>query len=136
MRISFIVAACAASGVLLPASVRAEEASVCADAQTTVEIGECVRKAYDRADAELNAVWKQAMATVARADYMAPKDRKAWKETLLASQRAWVQFKEKDCEAVGYDWWGGSGASNAVVFCWLDHTTARTKDLKERYLDR
>ena len=114
----------------------AEEQSVCADAQTTIEIGDCVRKAFDKADAELNDVWKQVMQTFKPNDYMAAKDLKTWKDMLTASQRAWVEFKEKDCESVSYEWWGGSGASNAVMFCLLDHTTSRTKDLKERYLDR
>ena len=76
------------------------------------------------------------MASLKGADLLPGKELQAWRETLLASQRVWVRFKEKDCEAVGYEWFGGSGASNAVVSCWLDHTTARTKDLKARYIDR
>lgn len=136
MRFSIMVAAGVWFGLMLASSAIAEEAGPCDDAQTTVEIGKCVRKADDTANAELHAVWKQVMATFKAKDYMSAKEQKAWKDSLLASQRAWVEFKEKDCEAVGYEWWGGTGASNAVVFCWLDHTTARTKDLKARYLDR
>ena len=98
----------------------AEEQSVCADAQTTIEIGDCVRKAFDKADAELNDVWKQVMQTFKPNDYMAAKDLKTWKDMLTASQRAWVEFKEKDCESVSYEWWGGR-ALNAVMFCLLDH---------------
>jgi uncharacterized protein YecT (DUF1311 family) len=86
--------------------------------------------------AELNAVWKKVMTSFKKNDTMPAKDLKAWKETLLASQRDWIKFKEEDCDAVGYEWFGGTGRSNAVVFCLLDHTTARTKDLKARFLDR
>ncbi|MEM8744963.1 MAG: lysozyme inhibitor LprI family protein [Pseudomonadota bacterium] len=114
----------------------AENKPVCANAQTTVEIGECVRKAFNEADAELNAVWKKVMASFETVDYMPADDLKAWKDTLLASQRDWIKFKEEDCAAVGYEWFGGTGRSNAEVFCLLDHTTARTKDLKARFLDR
>ncbi|WP_108682965.1 lysozyme inhibitor LprI family protein [Methyloceanibacter sp. wino2] len=114
----------------------AEEKSICDNAQTTIEIGECVGKEYKKADAELNAVWKEVMATFKNNDYMPAEDLKAWKDTLLASQRDWIKFKEEDCEAVGYEWFGGTGRSNAVVFCLLHHTTARTKDLKARFLER
>ena len=121
---------------MLPSPGFAQEQPVCADAQTTIEIGDCVRRAYDTADAELNAVWKKVMASFKTKDYMPAKTLKGWKETLLASQRAWITFKEEDCAAVGYEWYGGTGRSNAEVFCLLDHTTARTKDLKARFLDR
>lgn len=136
MRVSMLAVVCLGFGLMGPSPSFAEDQAVCADAQTTVEIGECVGKAYKAADAELNAVWKKVMATFASNDYMPADAQKAWKETLLASQRSWIAFKEEDCKAVGYEWYGGSGRSNAEVFCLLDHTTARTKDLKARFLDR
>ncbi|WP_083241147.1 lysozyme inhibitor LprI family protein [Methyloceanibacter stevinii] len=124
------------AGLLAGSSALAQEKAICDNAQTTIEIGECVSREYKKADAELNAVWKQVMATFKNNDYMPAEDLKAWKDTLLASQRDWIKFKEEDCDAVGYEWYGGTGRSNAVVFCLLDHTTARTKDLKARFLER
>ena len=112
------------AGLLAASTAFAEEKSICDDAQTTIEIGECVSKEYKKADAELNAVWKQVMATFKNNDYIPAEDLKAWKDTLLASQRDWIKFKEEDCDAVGYEWFGGTGRSNAEVFCLLDHTTA------------
>lgn len=114
----------------------AQEANPCADAGNTIEIRECLDKAYTRADAELNAVWKQVMGHVGDADYLPAKERTAWKDELLESQRAWIQFKEHDCDAVGFEWYGGTGAAGAMLNCLLAHTEARTADLKERYLDR
>ena len=133
---NIVMAAIVVLTLLVSRPSLAEEQSICADAQTTVEIGECVRKAFDEADAELNVVWKQVMQTFKPNDYMTAKELKTWKDTLTASQRAWIDFKENDCKSVSYEWWGGSGASNAVMFCLLDHTARRTQDLKERYLDR
>jgi uncharacterized protein YecT (DUF1311 family) len=119
------------------AAAKAEEPGPeCASATSNVEIKACLAKAYERADKELNAVWKQVMANVNDADTLPAKERKAWKDELLESQRAWIQFKEHDYDAVGYEWWGGSGAGGAVSSCLLDHTVARTKDLRQRYLDR
>jgi uncharacterized protein YecT (DUF1311 family) len=115
---------------------QAEQANACADAANTVEIRECLDKAYTKADAELNDVWKQVMAQVSAADYLPAKERKSWQDELLESQRAWIKFKEHDCDAVGFEWYGGSGAGGAILNCLLEHTQARTADLKERYLDR
>lgn len=121
--------------LLISASASAEEEALCADAWITVDMRACLDKAYKRADGELNAVWKTVMASIAEADHMPAKERKAWKEELLESQRAWITFKSHDCDAVGFEWWGGSGASGAILSCLLEHTTARMKNLRERYLD-
>jgi len=115
---------------------QAEPANPCADATTTIDIRECLDKAYKRADGDLNAVWKKVMAHVGDADYLPAKERKSWKDELLESQRAWIQFKEHDCDAVGFEWYGGTGASGAILSCLLEHTEARTADLRARFLDR
>ena len=108
----------------------------CDNAMNTITIRACLDKAYAQADVELNAVWKQVMAQLADADPMPAKERKAWKEELLESQRAWIKFKEHDCDAAGFEWFGGTGAPGAILSCLLEHTEARTKDLRARYLDR
>lgn len=126
-----------ASGLLLllfSASASAEDDTMCADAWTTIDMRVCIHKAYKRADTELNVVWKKVVARVDDAGHMPVKERKSWKEDLLASQRAWITFKSHDCDAVGFEWWGGSFAPGAVSSCLLAHTTARTKNLKEHYL--
>lgn len=108
----------------------------CNALQTNAEISDCLQKAYREADAELNAVWKRVLGSVERADYMSAEKRADWKDELRKAQRAWVEFKEHDCKgAVGFEWDGGSGAGGAVSSCMLDHTTARTEDLRGRYLD-
>jgi len=114
----------------------AQDVPDCANASSNVEITACVWDAYKRADAELNTVWKQVMASIQPEDYIPADAVKAWKDDLLAAQRAWITFKEKDCDAVAYEWYGGSGANMAVGSCLYQHTVARTNDLKERYLGR
>lgn len=115
----------------------AQPGDVCASAASNVEMKTCLARAYQHADKQLNVVWKQVLGTVDDADYLTLEQRDAWKKELRAAQRAWVQFKEHDCNgAVLYEWWGGSGAGGAISSCLLGHTEARTKDLKRRYLDR
>lgn len=115
----------------------AEPGAECESASSNVEIKDCLAEAYEKADKELNAVWPQVLASVDQADYLTAEQRDAWKTELRDAQRAWVQFKEHDCNgAVLYEWWGGSGAGGAISSCLLDHTVARTKDLRQRYLDQ
>jgi uncharacterized protein YecT (DUF1311 family) len=97
----------------------------------------CIWDHYDAADKELNQVWRQALATIQPSDYLPPEEATKWKEELTAAQKAWVTFKERDCNgAVAYEWYGGTGANGAVGTCLFEHTVARTTDLKARYLER
>jgi uncharacterized protein YecT (DUF1311 family) len=115
----------------------AQDVPGCDDATSNVEIGNCVQAAYQKADKELNAIWPKVLAYIdGQGDYMPPDAQKKWKATLIAAQKAWVSFKEQDCGAVQYEWWGGSGAGIAETTCLYGHTAARVEDLKSRYLDR
>jgi len=76
------------------------------------------------------------MKKIASADYPGPDERAAWRRELTLAQRAWITFRDRDCGAVLYEFWGGSGAGTAIASCLFDYTAARTKDLKQRYLDR
>ena len=137
LRKTSILCATLASLTVASSAGMTQDANPCANAETNLAMNECLGKAYPRADKELNAVWKKVMGTISDADYLTPEQRDAWKKELREAQRAWVQFKEHDCNgAVLYEWWGGSGASAAISSCLLSKTEARTKDLKERYLDR
>jgi uncharacterized protein YecT (DUF1311 family) len=98
---------------------------------------ECIWSHYRDADAELNRVWRDVLATIEGADYLPANEIAAWRDELVQAQRAWVQFKEHDCEgAVAYEWYGGSGADAAVGACLYSHTRARIDDLIARYEDR
>jgi uncharacterized protein YecT (DUF1311 family) len=132
----YLAAGLAGSAWLLgTGAALAEEANPCADAATTIEIRECLDKAYTRrrgAECRL----ERGHGPGRRRGLSPREGTKAWKEELLTSQRAWIQFKEHDCHAVGFEWYCGSGAGGAILSCLLEHTEARTKDLRARYLDR
>lgn len=122
---------------LAGAALAQDPGAACEAAMSNVEMTACLGQAYKKADKTLNAVWTQVLATVDGADYLTAEQRNAWKTELREAQRAWVQFKEHDCNgAVLYEWWGGSGASAAISSCLLNHTVTRTKDLGQRYLER
>jgi uncharacterized protein YecT (DUF1311 family) len=95
----------------------------------------CIFEKYEQADAELNRVWQRVLATIRPSDFMPAEAANEWREHLIAAQRAWVTFKEEDCNgAVAYEWYGGSGANAAVGVCLYAKTVARTEDLSLRYL--
>ena len=109
--------------------------NLCSDRQTNVEFKDCLYRHYLAVDRELNRVWKKVIAAIRHNDYLKPNIRKDWEDRLREAQRNWVRFKDIDCnEAVGYEWWGGTGAGSAISFCLIRHTILRTEDLTERYL--
>jgi uncharacterized protein YecT (DUF1311 family) len=102
-----------------------------------IAMTQCIWDRYEVADKELNAVWKDVMATFDKADYLPPEKATEWKARLLAAQRAWITFKDEDCRgAVAFEWYGGSGESAAIGACLYTHTKARADDLRGRYLGR
>lgn len=108
--------------------------AVCEHAASNVELGGCLAKEYERADAELNRVWKLVRKSIDASDYVPADQRKIWQQVLLEGQRGWILLKENDClQAVPFEWYGGSGAGNAAMSCALEMTLERTKDLKARY---
>ncbi len=119
---------------LLPLAAQAQEhEDPCANAESTMEINDCMRGVFEQADAELNRVYRAVMASIDEADHVPADKRKEWKQQLREAQRDWVSFKEKDCEVVYYEWWLGSGANAAALGCLISKTETRTNDLKERY---
>jgi uncharacterized protein YecT (DUF1311 family) len=127
----------AAFAVALAGPALAQDVPGCDNATSNIEIGNCVLAAYQKADKELNAIWPKVLAYIdGQSDYMPPDAQQKWKATIVAAQKAWVSFKEQDCGAVQYEWWGGSGAGIAETTCLYSHTAQRVEDLKSRYLDR
>jgi uncharacterized protein YecT (DUF1311 family) len=115
----------------------AQDIPGCENATSNIELGMCTSNAYQAADKELNDLWPKVLKYIdGQGEYMPADALQKWKETIIAAQKAWVTFKESDCAAVEYEWWGGSGAGQAQTACLYAHTAARVEDLKARYLDR
>ena len=107
------------------------------DASADAGLAHCSDEAFQKADAELNEVWKKVLATIQPSDQMPADKAQEWKDDLIAAQQAWNTFKQKDCEgARSFEYWGGSGRGLAVVNREYEYTINRTKDLKARYLEQ
>jgi uncharacterized protein YecT (DUF1311 family) len=102
---------------------------------SNAEMTACAWQAYQDADAELNQMWPEVLATIQSSDWLPADAAAEWKQHLIAAQRAWVKFKEEDCNgATAYEWYGGTGANAAVASCLYEKTRARIDDLRARYL--
>ena len=74
---------------------------------SNAQMTDCVANAYARADARLNRTWKQVMATLRDNDDAT----NAMREGLVRAQRAWIAFRDADCEgSVGSQWYRRLGA--------------------------
>ncbi len=106
----------------------------CDNAMSTVEMNVCAERELDAADAQLNAEFKNAIASIGKSSSEKPYDAKSWEASLRASQRAWIAFRDADCkDLVPYSWTGGTGTTSAVLGCMSAKTKARTAEIKEMF---
>lgn len=106
----------------------------CSNTMNGYEERVCAKRFYDRADAKLNSVWKQVLADIKASDLEPPWDAKTWTKKLRKAQRAWIAYRDADCEgAVPMEWSGGTITTTMVLGCMTDKTVVRTNELVERY---
>ena len=103
----------------------------CAKAQTTVELNACAERDLERADKALNEAYRAALQRIDGRTELDAKVRRDWREALQDAQRKWIAFRDADCKGpAAYEWYGGTGATLAVLGCLTEKTTARTGDLR------
>lgn len=110
----------------------------CANQITNHDMQICASADLDAADKALNAAYKKALATIkAREDVPPPFDNKAYEAALRSAQRAWVAFRDAECNTViPFTWTHGTGGPIAVLGCLTTHTITRTKDLEETFSEQ
>ena len=85
----------------------------------TAEMIDCISAETARQDARLNANYKKLMAKLSAKR----------KKTLLEAQRAWIKFRDLNCEFY-YDPDGGTAARLAGNDCFLQATADRAKEFR------
>jgi uncharacterized protein YecT (DUF1311 family) len=103
-----------------------EKDSPCASVVVTADLANCLAKARDTADAELNAVYRAIHGKLDGADA----------QRLVAAQRLWVQYRDANCTAERELYTVGTAAEPAYLACFEAMTRARTKDLRITYVVR
>ena len=114
-----------------PASSEDVQNVDCNNAQTQADMNQCAAEDYRKADAAMNAQWAETRAVLIEWDKTtgAAKDEGAAKR-LLASQRAWLAYRDAACDVEGYSVQGGSMQPLTISSCLADLTTRRTEELK------
>ena len=120
--------------LLLAAAQAPLTAKECANAQAQNEMTLCARQDFEKADADLNRLWTRLIAN-ALADDKSPDsgktdtDKRSEEAILKQGQRAWVQFRDAQCEYEGLDERGGSMEPMIVNACLARLTRERIKQL-------
>jgi uncharacterized protein YecT (DUF1311 family) len=90
----------------------------------------CEEDEFHRADADLNRVWRRLIAQVQannRSDNTGGEGERRWR----AAQRAWVAFRDAECNVAGLDELGGSMEPMVVSGCLTRMTRARIAELEQ-----
>jgi uncharacterized protein YecT (DUF1311 family) len=113
-----------AAGLLLAA-----QPPNCSDPQNQAEMNECAARAANEADADLNLIWPQVLASYEQMDRDSGSNEGV--KRLRAAQRAWLAFRDASCAVAGYEALGGSMESMLVSGCVADLTKRRASELRQ-----
>ena len=83
-----------------------------------MEMNMCLAQAYAESDARLNLVYRHLI------------DALADPVPLRQAQRAWIKFRDLQCEFEVPPSWTGSGVPYSRNSCLIDHTERRIRDLE------
>ncbi|MDK4702884.1 lysozyme inhibitor LprI family protein [Rhizobium sp. CNPSo 4062] len=103
----------------------------CANAQTQTDMNVCAVLEFGEADKALNAQYKKTRAAMVAIDADLDNDMKGAEKALIKAQRAWVDYRDGECETQGFQARGGSMEPMLVSGCKADLTKKRTKELKD-----
>jgi uncharacterized protein YecT (DUF1311 family) len=115
--------------LMLPAAT----ASACSDPKGQSEENRCAFESYHQADLALNEQWKESIAHQRMLDAVNDTDEDGmptWVDALTRSQRAWVGFRDAQCEWEGLEM-RGSARAQLQGECLARLTRERTIYLKD-----
>ncbi|WP_290886981.1 lysozyme inhibitor LprI family protein [Hoeflea sp.] len=121
--------------VLLGAPARAQDLPDCIDPQTQMEMSYCAHADFEDADKELNALWPDVVAAARQSDEYVADQAKSMGvpttlEALRTAQRAWISFRDAQCEYEAYEVFGGSAQPMVGSLCLARLTRERIEVLK------
>ncbi|MDO9369893.1 MAG: lysozyme inhibitor LprI family protein [Sphingopyxis sp.] len=97
----------------------------------TVQMVQCANRVFDRADRELNLVWKETVAALEREDRVRDDHREPPVDIARKAQKTWLAFRDAQCaaEADG-EARGGTLYPLIYIGCRTDMTRVRTQQLR------
>jgi uncharacterized protein YecT (DUF1311 family) len=101
----------------------AQSDAACGEAKTQMEINQCLAAAYQRADKELSELYSNILNNQVPAD----------RDHLQTAQRAWIKYRDANCEAAAALYQGGSIQPSVRAECLRRNTRARADELRQIY---
>jgi uncharacterized protein YecT (DUF1311 family) len=97
----------------------------------------CSQQAGKEADTLLNKVYQAAVTSLkgSRPGNQAPREDEESLRRLIASERAWINYRDAECPLQGIAMLGGTGESLLISDCYYSLTKSRAKDLYELFRD-
>ncbi len=127
MRVAFCCLLVALSLIAEATALRAQAAEGCdAPGLSRAELNDCYGNVFKKADAELNVLYQQVTARL--------KDDQATTKLIVAAQRAWVTFRDAECDFSASRVAGGTALGVILAIC-LDKLTLKRIDDFKNYLD-
>jgi uncharacterized protein YecT (DUF1311 family) len=102
----------------------------CDSPMTQADMNFCAASDYETADEELNTEYQSVRKVLAERDSSADEDGEGAVKALLAAQRAWIAYRDANCEAVGFQARGGTMEPLLVSSCLADMSRKRTEELR------
>lgn len=109
----------------------ADDAPNCDNPETTADMNQCADIAFNKADKQLNAIWPKMKEWAAQSDQDSGENNTYYADTLLASQRAWLAYRDAECKMEGLQMHGGTGEGPIIGGCRATLTEERVKSLRE-----
>lgn len=123
--------------LLLAEAVPPDPSWDCAQPQVQQEMNWCAGQDFARADAALNAQWKQSAAEAKRLDDArldrAYDNQPGYFDTLLKAQRAWLGYRDAHCLSEAFAARGGTMQPLLEAACRAELTKQRTQQLRDLY---
>ncbi len=97
------------------------------DDVTQMKMNFCASEQFEAEDANLNTVWAELKSAMENGE--AGYDFELSFKPLLAGQKAWIIYRDKQCEAEGTAFEGGTAQPQIVADCLARMTQARSSEL-------
>ena len=108
-----------------------DEKPDCTDPQDQSTMTYCAGVDFDKADKDLNALWPEIKKAAQEDDANVGNGTHEYLDALMASQRAWLAYRDAECTWQGFYAHGGSMEPMLVNACLAKLTEERVKALKD-----
>lgn len=119
------------AAVLLSSGAAFAQDIDCTNPKTQSDMTSCEVARHETADKALNEQYKKTRAAMVAVDKDLDGGMKGAEKALVKAQRAWIDYRDAQCDAFGFQARGGTMEPMLVAGCLAEETDKRTKELKE-----